>query len=271
MMSLHRPGPLAEEYYLAQVAGGIEDYYSEEREAPGHWLSRSAELLGMEGTVDGNELRAVLSGRDPDTGAALHHAANRSTPGWDLTFRSPKSVSILWGLGDRRIAAHVRDAHQASVVAAVGYLERTAGFSRTGKNGIHRVEATAFLAAGFDHRTSRDGDPHLHTHVLVSNSVRCADGRMGSVERSRGREGCAADAACWPSSTVGCPRFDSLRIDGSTTRPSWMPSTGFAAVTSTRRCRPSSITTTPSAPTPMQYAKRWSTTGGTTSATGPRR
>lgn len=41
MMSLHRLGPLAEEYYLSRVAGGIEDYYSEGREAPGRWLSRS--------------------------------------------------------------------------------------------------------------------------------------------------------------------------------------------------------------------------------------
>ncbi|HKY16333.1 MAG TPA: MobF family relaxase, partial [Microthrixaceae bacterium] len=181
-MSLHRLGPLAEEYYQAQVAGGIEDYYSEGREAPGRWLSESAELLGMEGTVDADDLRAVLSGSDLDTGASLHHAANRSTPGWDLTFRSPKSVSLLWGLGDRAIAAQVTDAHHAAVVAALAYLERTAGFSRAGKNGIHRVEATAFLAAGFDHRTSRDSDPHLHTHVLVSNSVRCADGRWRTID-----------------------------------------------------------------------------------------
>ena len=95
-MSLHRLGPLAEEYYLAQVAGGIEDYYSEGREAPGRWLSQSAELLGVDGAVDGEDLRAVLSGSDPGTGASLHHAANRSTPGWDLTFRSAKSVSLLW-------------------------------------------------------------------------------------------------------------------------------------------------------------------------------
>ena len=182
MMSLHRLGPLAEEYYLSQVAGGIEDYYSEGREAPGRWLSQSAELLDLDGTVEGDDLRAVLRGRDPNTGAALHHAANRSTPGWDLTFRAPKSVSLLWGLTDRDIASKVADAHRAAVTAAVGYLERAAGFSRTGKNGIHRVEATAFLAAGFDHRTSRDGDPHLHTHVLVSNSVRCEDERWRTID-----------------------------------------------------------------------------------------
>jgi hypothetical protein len=46
-------------------------------------------LLDLDRTVNGDDLRAVLSGRDPTTGATLHHAANRSTPGWDLTFRAP--------------------------------------------------------------------------------------------------------------------------------------------------------------------------------------
>ena len=182
MMSLHRLGPLAEEYYLSQVAAGIEDYYSEGREAPGRWLSRSAELLGLDGPVDGQDLRAVLRGHDPTTGDPLHRAHNRSTPGWDLTFRAPKSVSLLWGLGERDVAHAVADAHHAAVATALDYLERTAGFTRTGRNGVNRVEATAFLAAGFDHRTSRDGDPHLHTHVLVANSVLAADGRWRTID-----------------------------------------------------------------------------------------
>ena len=182
MMSLHRLGPLAEEYYLSQVAGGIEDYYSEGREAPGRWLSRSADLFGLDGAVDGDDLRAVLGGRHPTSGVSLHHTHNRSTPGWDLTFRAPKSVSLLWGLGDRDLAGQVIAAHHQAVTSALGYLERTAGFTRTGKNGVHRVDAAAFLAAGFDHRTSRDGDPHLHTHVLVSNSVLSPDGRWRTID-----------------------------------------------------------------------------------------
>jgi conjugative relaxase-like TrwC/TraI family protein len=31
--------------------------------------------------------------------------------------------------------------------------------------------AEGFVAAAFRHRTSRAGDPHLHTHVLVPNLV----------------------------------------------------------------------------------------------------
>src|SRR5437763_5244723 len=70
----------------------------------------------------------------------------------------------------------VRDAHQAAVRSALTYLEDHAAFSRTGKAGIRQVDTRGLVAAGFVHRTSRSGDPQLHTHVLVSNRVQCEDG-----------------------------------------------------------------------------------------------
>jgi conjugative relaxase-like TrwC/TraI family protein len=33
------------------------------------------------------------------------------------------------------------------------------------------------LAVGFDHRTSREGDPLLHTHLVIANRVQGPDGR----------------------------------------------------------------------------------------------
>ena len=41
------------------------------------------------------------------------------------------------------------------------------------------------MAAAFTHRTSRAGDPQMHSHVLLANKVRCADGRWRSLD---GRE-----------------------------------------------------------------------------------
>src|SRR5438309_7647624 len=43
--------------------------------------------------------------------------------GLDLTFSAPKSVSVLFGLGDDRVAAEVRAAHAAAVTQTVDYLE----------------------------------------------------------------------------------------------------------------------------------------------------
>lgn len=181
MLNLHRLAPGAESYYLDQVVSGIEEYYAEAGEAPGYWLASSRQL-GLSGTVQPEELRAVLTGRDPRGGRPLHRAKNRKVPGWDLTFRAPKSVSVLWGLGEPEIASQVVEAHEAAVARAMAYMEKTSAYTRTGHNGIHRVETAGFIAAGFRHRTSRDRDPLLHTHVLVANSVCAADGRWRTID-----------------------------------------------------------------------------------------
>jgi conjugative relaxase-like TrwC/TraI family protein len=181
VLSVHRLGAGSEGYYLDQVVAGVEDYYAGAGEAPGEWLASSA-LLGLEGRVDPEDLRAVLLGEDPRSGHGLHHGAGRSVPGWDLTFRAPKSVSVLWGLADPEISAAVVAAHEAAVKVGLRYVEEWAGFTRTGRGGATRVRAEGLIAAGFWHRTSRDGDPHLHTHVLVANSVRTPDGRWRTLD-----------------------------------------------------------------------------------------
>jgi conjugative relaxase-like TrwC/TraI family protein len=41
------------------------------------------------------------------------------------------------------------------------------------------------VAAAFRHRTSRAGDPQLHTHVLVANVTLGADGRWSALDGRR--------------------------------------------------------------------------------------
>jgi conjugative relaxase-like TrwC/TraI family protein len=41
------------------------------------------------------------------------------------------------------------------------------------------------LAVGFDHRTSREGDPLLHTHLVVANRVQGPDGRWTALGPER--------------------------------------------------------------------------------------
>jgi conjugative relaxase-like TrwC/TraI family protein len=102
--------------------------------------------------------------------------------GYDLTFSAPKSVSTLWALGDARTMAAIDAAHAAAVNAALGYLETHASLSRRGRDGVEQISSAGFAAACFDHRTSRTGDPHLHTHALVVNKVRCTDGAWRALD-----------------------------------------------------------------------------------------
>ncbi len=175
MLNIGRLGAGREAYYLEAVASGAEDYYVGAGEAPGTWLGAGCAALDLRSEVAAEALRAVLAGLDPATGQRLGRAGNRRTPGFDLTFRPPKSVSVLYGLGSPDVAGAVKAGHDAAVLAAVGYLEREAAWSRRGHDGHERVAIEGLVAAAFVHRTSRAGDVRLHTHVVVANVTRALD------------------------------------------------------------------------------------------------
>jgi conjugative relaxase-like TrwC/TraI family protein len=163
-------------YYLGTVASGVEDYYVGRGEAPGRWTGRLSRELGLDGQVERAELEAVLDGQDPTNRDRLRRSRHDGIPGFDLTVCAPKSVSLMWALGDPETSRAVHDAHDHAVAVAIDYLERTACWSRRGTNGAIQTAGTGFIGAGFRHRTSRNGDPHLHTHVLVANATRTAKG-----------------------------------------------------------------------------------------------
>lgn len=93
-----------EDYYLAQVASGLDEYYTGAGEAPGSWMGGGVVGLGLTGEVTPADLRAVLAGLAPNTGLTPNGttltAHRRRVPGFDLTFSVPKSVSVLFALGD---------------------------------------------------------------------------------------------------------------------------------------------------------------------------
>ncbi|MGH9266962.1 MAG: MobF family relaxase, partial [Acidimicrobiales bacterium] len=190
MLGLAKMAPAAWRYYASQVALGLEDYFTGRGEAPGHWTGSGAAALGLVGEVDPAHLGALFGqGRHPVTGDALgtpwDHRSTDRVAGYSLSLSPPKSVSVLWGLGTPGVAAEVAAAHQAAVAAAVRLLEDHAAFSRAGKAGVFQVDTEGLVVASFVHRTSRAVDPDLHTHLLVSNKVRCADGRWRALD---GRE-----------------------------------------------------------------------------------
>jgi Ti-type conjugative transfer relaxase TraA len=178
--------PGAGRYYIDQVAQGREDYYAGEGEAAGVWMGTGAAWLGLRGEVGEEGLARLLEGRDPGSGLLLRRAQSSSpVAGFDLTFRAPKSVSVLFGIAEPDIANRVVLAHEQAVGQALRYLEREACWTRRGAGGVIRLSGRGFVAAAFRHRSSRAGDPLLHTHVVVANATQAADGRWTALD---GRE-----------------------------------------------------------------------------------
>ena len=111
----------------------------------------------------------------------------RAVAGYDFTFSIPKSASVLWAVADAGTQALIADAHHAAVAEVVAFMEREVAATRTGATArdgaVAQVDVRGLIATAFDHYDSRAGDPHLHTHVVISNKVQTVlDGKWRSLD-----------------------------------------------------------------------------------------
>lgn len=159
-------------------------------EVPGVWTGDQAVGLGLTGEVDGDDLLAVLEGRDPGSGTPLGRLltdrtlANgrvvKAVAGFDATFSAPKSLSVLWALtqDDRLLAAL-----DIAVRAVLSHLERFGSTTRVRRGGrLLHPDSQGLTMAMFRQTTSRSDDPQLHTHVVVSAKVQTGDGRWLALD-----------------------------------------------------------------------------------------
>ena len=227
----------------------------------------------------------MFEGRDPTTGELLGRPHGRNAvPAFDVVLRPTKSVSILYGLGDPATGRAVLAAHHAGLAEAVGYLDEHLG-ARRGHGGVQHVSGQGVLAVGFDHRTSREGDPLLHTHLVIANRVQGPDGRWTALDgRDLYRHRLAADAiyratyqrelsgrSGWsgrrrtPTATAssrGCPRRWSAASPSAPARstPSW---TGWPrTVGSGHRGWSSGPSRPPASPSSTRHRTPCTTAGG---------
>jgi conjugative relaxase-like TrwC/TraI family protein len=184
-----------EAYYTRELATDHEQYLSGHGESPGRWYGAGATALGVQGEASVAGFQAMFEGRDPTTGELLGRPHGRNAvPAFDVVLRPTKSVSILYGLGDAATGRAVLRAHHAGLVEAVAYLDEHLG-ARRGHGGVQHVAGRGVLAVGFDHRTSREGDPLVHTHLVIANRVQGPDGRWTALDgRDLYRHRLAADA-----------------------------------------------------------------------------
>ena len=170
---------LAEDRTADGRARGPVDYYLDAGDPPGVWHGSGRAALGLGGEVSGAELRALLVGEHPVTGATLGRSfGDKSARGFDVTFSAPKSVSVLWALHpDERVRTATAASHDAAVAATVEWIEAHGAVTRRGRGGVHQVDARGLAVAVFRQHTSRTADPQLHSHAIVANKVQDDTGK----------------------------------------------------------------------------------------------
>lgn len=170
----------------ATYFGRRDDYYVRGQESPSEWHGQGAAPLCLSGEVDKEAFKDLLEGHLPtgDTLGRFNAVGEREhKPGYDLTFRPPKSYSVaaLVG-GDERLV----EAHDQAVKTTLQWLESEHLVTRVKMGGQTSLQHTGNLTAAlFLHETSRSRDPLLHTHAVIANVTQRADGQWRSIE---GRE-----------------------------------------------------------------------------------
>ena len=110
-------------------------------EVPGRWVGEGARSLGLSGVVDVEQLKAMMDGQDAGSGEQLAVRGPRSaTSALDLTFSAPKSVSVLFAVGDEQLSGALVAAHEEAVVAL-----RTANLPGSSCAAPTSIEATSGL------------------------------------------------------------------------------------------------------------------------------
>jgi conjugative relaxase-like TrwC/TraI family protein len=91
-------------------------------------------------------------------------------------------LSLLAAGSSPEVRAEVQAARHAAIRKVLGWLEQEAIGVRRGHNGVDRFRGSGITAAAFDHRTSREGDPQWHTHVLVQKATLGPDQRWSALD-----------------------------------------------------------------------------------------
>ncbi|EAM8425625.1 conjugative relaxase, partial [Salmonella enterica] len=176
---------------IAQVrsAGSAAGYYTDKDNyyvldsMEERWAGKGAAQLGLQGAVDKDVFTRVLEGRLPG-GADLSRqqdGTNKHRPGYDLTFSAPKSVSLMAMLGgDKRLT----EAHNQAVDIAVRQVEALASTRIMTDGQSETVLSGNLVMALFNHDTSRDQEPQLHTHAVVAN-VTLHDGEWKTLSSDK--------------------------------------------------------------------------------------
>lgn len=147
-----------------------EDNYYASGSLDSRWMGEGAEILGLKGEVASADMDAVRQGKLPDGSdlSRMINGVNKHRSGYDLTFSAPKSVSVMALVGeDRRFI----EAHNRAVAVVMQEVEKLVSARITEEGKTETVLTGNMVAALYNHDTSRDLDPQLHTHALVFNAT----------------------------------------------------------------------------------------------------
>jgi conjugative relaxase-like TrwC/TraI family protein len=133
------------------------------------WVGKLCPLLNLKPNVSGKDFANIFSGKNLKGVALLTKANGPHNPGRDLTWSPPKSVSVVYAVCSEALRERISWKNRQAVLGTLCFLEEKAAQTRCGKGGKVSVKTMGFVAAMFEHYTSRTNDMQLHIHLVVAN------------------------------------------------------------------------------------------------------
>lgn len=144
-------------------------------------VGRGAEALGMRGAAPTpQQFSDFCKGVGPNGERLRQNWGDDRDAAWDFTINFSKSISVAALLGDQASREQIREAASQTTASAVRQIEKLA-LTRRGKGGSRFETVAGLVVAMFWHVESRDGDPHLHCHLVVFNTCLRRDGTWGAL------------------------------------------------------------------------------------------
>lgn len=169
-------------YYMAQ------DNYYFLGSMEARWMGKGAEMLGLDGAVREADFAQALAGLLPGDIDLSRMSGGKNThrPGYDLTLSAPKTASVLIVVhGDQALLK----AWNESVAETLTEIEKTVTTRRMVDGMSETVVTGKAVIATFNHDTSRDLDPQVHTHGVFLNATPTEEGWRTLATDTKGKTG----------------------------------------------------------------------------------
>ena len=158
-------------------------------------LGKIQKNLGIERELGPADIEQLRQGLNPETGRPLERVIgryvenlfsgrkgmDRSVSAVDMTLSAPKSVSLMMAVGSPELQAAASAAHESAVDAALKFVKDELLAVRRGHDGAVQEKADHMTAALVTQLASRNQDPQLHTHCVLSAAARGSDGRVSAI------------------------------------------------------------------------------------------
>lgn len=154
-----------------EQARARDEYLREHGRSNVTWIG-DAHARGFGGEPSQEDAQLLLNGRAADGQRLLPKS---DVQGWDLTFAMPKDLSVTYAVSGPEVRRKLDQAFNRAFALSMAKFEQHLLVVRSG-SGRHEaarevVPATGVVGIRYEHAYSREGDPQLHYHAMISTVV----------------------------------------------------------------------------------------------------